>query len=86
MITNIYVAFQKYYLFGVLLCVIVYNIKAIFNTSDYSMLLCIILSMNGVGAHGDLCIATILPPLVIYSASSPVPLTKYSILHDVFSS
>jgi hypothetical protein len=47
-------------------------------------------SMNGVGAQGDPCIATILwsivRPHLLYSASSPAPLTKYSILHNRISS
>jgi hypothetical protein len=44
--------------------------------------------MSGVDAQGDPCTATmfwfIVRPHFLYSASSPVPLTKYTILHNEF--
>jgi hypothetical protein len=48
-------------------------------------------SMRRVGAQGDPCTATSLWSVVrshilLYSASSSVPLTKYSILHSRISS
>jgi hypothetical protein len=46
--------------------------------------------MNEVGAQGDPCAATVLwsvvRPHLLYSASSPVPLIKYSIFHRGISS
>jgi hypothetical protein len=48
------------------------------------------ISIREVGAQGDPCIATIfwsvVHPHLLYSASSPIPLTKYSILHNGISS
>jgi hypothetical protein len=53
-------------------------------------LLCSSISMSGMGAQGDPCTATIfwsiLSLLLLYSASSPVRPTKYSILHNGISS
>jgi hypothetical protein len=44
------------------------------------------MSTSGVGALGDPCTATIswsiVRPNLLYSASSPLPLTKYCILHS----
>jgi hypothetical protein len=41
-------------------------------------------SISGVGAQGDSCtfLLSIVRPLLLYSAISPVHLTKYSILHN----
>jgi hypothetical protein len=45
--------------------------------------------MSEVGAQGDPCTTIIFwsvaHPHVLYSASNPVPLTKYSILHNGIS-
>jgi len=43
-------------------------------------------SMSGVGEQGDPCTATIVRPHLLYSASSPVLLTKYNTLHNGISS
>jgi hypothetical protein len=48
------------------------------------------ISMSEVDAQGDSCTATIfwsiMFPCLLYSASSSIPLTKYSILHNGISS
>jgi hypothetical protein len=53
------------------------------------IVLSISMSMGVVGAPGDPCTANIFRSVVcphLYSASSPVPLTKYSTLHNGISS
>jgi hypothetical protein len=48
------------------------------------------MNINRVGAKGNLCTATIFSSIVrphlLYCASNPVPLTKYSIPHKGISS
>jgi hypothetical protein len=48
------------------------------------------MSVNGVGTKGDPCTLTafwsIVCPFLLYSTSSPIPLTKYTVLHNRISS